>query len=52
MYVKAAGSTGGTTNEGTQTTAVGVVAANTDDLIFAINGVDVDFGSYDRCYCY
>jgi len=44
IYVKAAGSTGGTTNEGTQTTAVGVVAASSDDLIFAINGVDVDFG--------
>jgi len=45
IYVKAAGSTGGTTNEGTQTTAVGVVAASADDLIFAINGVDVNFGS-------
>ena len=44
IYVKAAGSTGGTTNEGTQTTAVGVVTANLDDLVFAINGVDVDFG--------
>ena len=45
VYVKAAGDAGGTgaVTEGTQTTAVGVVAANTNDLVIAVNGVDVVF---------
>jgi hypothetical protein len=45
VYVKAAGTTGGNTTVGTQTTAVGVFdLAADDDLVIAVNGVNVDFG--------
>jgi hypothetical protein len=44
VYVKAAGSVGGNTTEGTQTTAVGVSGAGLA-IVIALNGVDLALGT-------